>query len=331
MRKQEKINIITCAILAFVLNIILICTFSYLHYKKYHYIDKGRLIAEVGDFKIYESDIMTRLSFLSKEFSKDIELEELDSDILKAMFLEKYINNQIMKLTKKNKDDEHKNKFLAREYFERLVMEDYLKNKVFAGITDEVVKAKYDELASAISEKEERNVYHILVETEEEANRIANLLKRNSKFESIARSRSIDKASAVNNGNLGYVMKEEISDENVADITFLLKLGEVSKPIETKNGWEIIKVVDIRKVEPKSFEESKDEITESIREEKYNEFLKTLNINEVEKNIKIFIKLRKRDNTQNIDNFLEDIQEENAINEEIQEETGIEEKANDKK
>ena len=96
------------------------------------------------------------------------------------------------------------------------------------------------------------------------------MLKRNDNFEYQAEKHSLDKASAFNGGSLGYLMKNEIELKDFANIAFILKKGEISKPLKTEHGWHIIKVEDIRKTELKSFNEVKDTVKQFVNDIKVN-------------------------------------------------------------
>jgi peptidyl-prolyl cis-trans isomerase C len=250
----------------------------YIFYKKYHFIDRGKVVAKVDGHRVYEKDVENRLKFF------DAQMKDVDREILKAILLENYLNNKIFNLAKK-KGDLNDLKFLKEYYYERLVTQYYLENFVFSAITEDSIKKRYEELVKSLEGKEEREIYHILLETEDEARRVLNQVLRGGDFGSIAKRRSLDKASAVRGGNIGYVIKEELTIPEFADIVFLLKEGEISKPIETKEGWHVVKVNNIRMINAKSYEDSREEILKNLKREKYNEFLQELGLEKAEKNI----------------------------------------------
>jgi peptidyl-prolyl cis-trans isomerase C len=111
-------------------------------------------------------------------------------------------------------------------------------------------------------------------------------------FESVAERKSIDKASAAHGGSIGYVIKEQIAIPEFANIAFLLKEGEISKPIKTKEGWHIVKVNSVRMVQPRGYEASRGDILETLKKEKYNQFLGGLKLDKMEKKIVLIGKTR---------------------------------------
>mgnify|MGYP001027877704 CR=1 FL=1 len=278
MRKDEIKKLKIYITLSILTTISIICFFSYLHYKKYHYIDKGELVATINDFKIYKNDLQSRIDFLAGEMNrKNLKLEDLDPKVLKAILIEIYTNNMILKLAKEKKLFENNDfKFLAKEYHERLIKEAYIRKFVTDTVAENEIKEEYDRLVKIVENKEERKIRHILVSTEEEINRIRNTIIHKNNFEKMAELKSIDKPSAINGGNIGYVMKEEITIPEFADIAFLLKVGELSKPVQTKEGWHLIRVDDVRDIKMKSYKESRSNILDKLEKKRFSDFINSL-------------------------------------------------------
>ena len=295
MRKDEKRLIKKIAIIISIVLITIISLLCYLHYKKYHFISRGRLIAKVNGTRVYEKDIETRLSAIMSYYNlDDLKIDNLNDEEIKATLLEVYLDNKINKLAKKiklNRDNDIK--FLAEEYYRRLIREKYLQEKIFNNITEEEIRKRYDDLVDNLNGKEERKISHIVVETEDEANRIRNLiLARRNSFENLAEKKSLDTESAKNGGCIGYVLKEEIAVQEFAEIAFMLKVGEMSRPVKTSKGWHVIKVEDSRKIVIKPYEEAREEILEKIITERFNEFMEKIT---KDPKIELFIKIREND------------------------------------
>jgi len=80
---------------------------------------------------------------------------------------------------------------------------------------------------------------HILVKTEGEAIEVLRNLKNGKSFSDIAKQKSLC-PSGRDGGDLGTFGRGQMVKpfENVA---FMLKKGEISKPVKTEFGWHIIK------------------------------------------------------------------------------------------
>ncbi len=324
MRKDEIKKLKIYITLLIVTIILIVCFFSYFHYKKYHYIDRGELVATINNFKIYKNDLQSRIDFLAVEMNKkNLKLEDLDPKVLKAILLEIYTNNMILKLAKEKRLFENNDfKFLAKEYYERLIKEAYIKNFVTDTVPENEIKQEYDRLVKIVENKKERKIRHILVQTEEEINRIRNTIIHKNNFEKMAELKSIDKPSAINGGNIGYVMKEEITIPEFADIAFLLKIGEISKPVQTKEGWHLIKVDDVRDIKMKSYKESRISILEKLEKKRFDDFINNLlKIKNIDEDFTVNIINNdavignKGDDLNIYDNYNDDNDEENEKNE----------------
>lgn len=64
-------------------------------------------------------------------------------------------------------------------------------------------------------------------------------------FPSLARSHSVDRVSAADGGDLGWVSPGDL-DPQFEEIMNSLQAGEVSRPFETRFGWHIVQVLDRR-------------------------------------------------------------------------------------
>jgi peptidyl-prolyl cis-trans isomerase C len=87
------------------------------------------------------------------------------------------------------------------------------------------------------------NASHILVKTEQEANIAYYDVTHGKNFEDVAKERSLC-PSKKNGGNLGWFSKGRMVKE-FETAAFILKKGEISRPVKTQFGWHIIKVNDI--------------------------------------------------------------------------------------
>lgn len=101
---------------------------------------------------------------------------------------------------------------------------------------------------------EEFKVSHILMTTNpmEDSNdvknkfyEIKNQVIKNNNFSSYARKYSLDTASAIKGGSLGWIEKKLVVPEFRSVMTNL-KIGEISEPFKTQYGWHIIYLEDKR-------------------------------------------------------------------------------------
>lgn len=267
--KVVKIGIAVCVLALLLLSLgVVIKSNTISHFKNEN---KGKVVAVVNGYNVYESDLADRLNMLAN--GQKITLEDIPENILKAMVLEVAVNHQIDESARKEGYNSDK-QILAqvKNYKTGLIREKYLNDKVYSKITDEQLLKEYDRIVNNLKGKEERNIKHILVETEEEIERVRRNVLRTGNFEKIAKQKSIDTASAQNGGDLGYVLKEELVPE-FGDMAFMLKVGEISKPVKTQYGWHIIKVEDVRPAQFLGFEDVKNNIKNNLEQQAIQQFL----------------------------------------------------------
>ena len=114
----------------------------------------------------------------------------------------------------------------------------YLKDQeVYAKIT-----ASEDELRQAyIRSKIDLSVRHLYASTEKEADNLYSLAKIGVSFEELAKQSFTDTILKNNGGYLGFIKWGE-TDPDFENVAYSLKIGEISKPVKTAQGYSIIKV-----------------------------------------------------------------------------------------
>lgn len=266
-------NTLKLIIVFIIILLILVIIYLGLNTKK-QVLDKGEQIAKVDDLVVYEADVQNRLNSIAP--GTEIELTSLPPEILKALVMEVSVNNKIDQEAKKlgyQNDPEIKQK--VADYQKELLREKFLNEQIYSKATEEKALEEYEKMVEHLKGKEERKIKHILVNDEEEIERARRSVMRSGNFEKVAKEKSIDTASAENGGDLGYVLQEELVPE-FGDVAFILKVGEVSKPVKTQYGWHIIKVEDIRPATYLPFEEVKDGLIQRLQEQAIQEYLISL-------------------------------------------------------
>ena len=95
---------------------------------------------------------------------------------------------------------------------------------------------------------------------------VARVREDETSFAEAAKEYSSDRDSAAHGGDLGFLEAKEL-DRPVLDALRDLEEGEVSDPIPTANGFEVVQGGEYRKEHTRPFEEVRDEIEERLRQE----------------------------------------------------------------
>lgn len=114
---------------------------------------------------------------------------------------------------------------------------------------------------------ERRRVSLIEVKEEQEAGKVRKRLLSGESFEVLAQELSIGRGSK-KGGDIGYVEKGQRGA--IGDEAFLLRKGEISRSFETKRGWAVIKVTDIKKSYLPDYSEVKSSVRIDYRKDKAN-------------------------------------------------------------
>jgi peptidyl-prolyl cis-trans isomerase C len=131
-------------------------------------------------------------------------------------------------------------------------------------ITDEQVRAYYDQNANLYSTTQIR-ASHILVKDEETAKQLLAEIKADpNKFADLAREKSTDTSSAKKGGDLGTFGQGRMVPD-FERVAFKLKVGEISEPVKTQYGYHIITVTERKEGEPKPFDQVKEQIRATLR------------------------------------------------------------------
>lgn len=147
--------------------------------------------------------------------------------------------------------------------------------KIYEEVTKEVttddadVTAYYNENKAQYQVPESREVRHILVKTKAQAESIYQQLKAGADFAALAKKHSLDPGSKDNGGKLTIARGQTVAPFDAT--AFLLKKGQISKPIKTEFGYHVIEPVS--NVKPESvtpIAQVKGQIQSQLEEETKN-------------------------------------------------------------
>jgi len=229
----------------------------------------GPYLAKVGNATITQADLEREMKNLP-EFAQAL----FAGSGGKEKFLNELVKKEILyqEAVKKglDKDPEYLKK--VEDYKKITLIGSLLEKEIEAKskVTEKDVKDYYDKHKEEISSVSQIKASHILVKTEDEANKIYESLKKGANFTELAKKNSIDPGSAKNGGDLGFFSKGQMVPEFEAAAA-KLRIGEISQPVKTKYGYHIIKVADKKLGKPIEFDKVKGLLSQRVAAEKQKE------------------------------------------------------------
>lgn len=140
-------------------------------------------------------------------------------------------------------------------------------------IQESEVRKRYRERLETMNRNEQRNAAHILIsgegdEAEAAVESVQEGLDEGRSFAKLAREYSDDSATAEQGGRLGFSSREDF-DKSFAEALFdIEETGKVVGPVKTSFGQHFIKLLDVRKENPPSFESMEASLRQTIAKER---------------------------------------------------------------
>ncbi|MEK3989083.1 peptidylprolyl isomerase [Robertmurraya sp. FSL R5-0851] len=266
LRKKLVITIVTALIGLAIIAGILLST-------------KDSVIAKVGDASISEDELQQTL------------LDQYGADALDVLITNKLIELEAdkQKLTVSDEEVDEELATLAESYGGETALEEavvasgstmddvrddiisYIKTEKLLEprieITDEELQTYFDENKDTFATAEQVQASHILVADEATANEVKSKLDAGEDFSELAKEYSTDTTTAESGGDLGYFSSGDMVAE-FEEVAFALGVDEISAPVKTDYGYHIIKVVDHQEAKEANFEDSKEEISDTLMNDK---------------------------------------------------------------
>jgi peptidyl-prolyl cis-trans isomerase C len=158
---------------------------------------------------------------------------------------------------------------------ERILGNLLVESLVASEVNEDSIEAMYKEQVALQQEDDEVSIAHILVETEAEARALYQQIEEGATFESLVVANSLDSTTRMENGDLGYVSPNNMADPFPVVIANT-KVGEVSEPFLSADGWHILKVKDRRTSPPKTRAEMRPEIVTFLTLNQVSKILRRL-------------------------------------------------------
>jgi peptidyl-prolyl cis-trans isomerase C len=222
--------------------------------------DPDPVLAKVNGQPIHASDLKAAAATLPPQ------ARAMPPQQLYPLLLDQLVDAQALlveaKKTGLDKDPEVQRSMQMAE--DRTLASALLNKVVSPQVTDEAVKARYDQEAANKTGDTEVHARHILVSDEATAKKIIAELKKGGDFAALSKQYSKDPGASAQGGDLGFFKKTDMVPE-FADAAFALKDKEITPaPVKTQFGWHVIQTLERRTTQPPSFEQQRDEIRQKM-------------------------------------------------------------------
>lgn len=215
------------------------------------------VVAKVGNEEITLGHMITMTTQLPQEYQAlpdDVLYNAILDQLVRQSAAAQAIEGKLSKAAQLALENERRS-FLASEV---------LAQKAEQAVTPEALQAAYDAAYADMPATAEYNAAHILVETQEKAQDIKDMIDGGADFAEMARTHSTG-PSGPSGGELGWFTKGMMV-KPFEDAVIALEKGQVSDPVQTNFGWHIIVLKDLRDKPAPSLDEVSAELADGLRE-----------------------------------------------------------------
>ena len=204
----------------------------------------------------------SRLDMQVQQITSQSQGQLADSPELRENVLKRMIELELVSqaATKKglDKQPEYREQLelLRQQFLVKAFVSDFKKNHP---VSEDKLRQEYAKLKDQPANQAYK-VALIIVKSEQDAKAIVAKLKKGANFAALAKKSSIHYSKA-QGGALDWLMASSLP-QPLAMATINLKKGQISDPVQTQEGWNIIKVEDSK---PITFEQAKQSLIEIVQ------------------------------------------------------------------
>lgn len=217
------------------------------------------VLATVNGEEILESEVRATQQGLPQQY------RQLPFEMLKPDLLTREINQRLLMIAGSDaglaEDADVKARVEALQ--RRVIAETFLDRALDEAVTEDAIKAKYDEFVASNEPEPQVHARHILLESEEDAKAIIAELDDGADFAELAKEKSTG-PSGPNGGDLGFFNRADMVAP-FAEAAFAMDAGSYSKePVQTQFGWHVILVEEKKAGTQPSLDEVRQQLTAEV-------------------------------------------------------------------
>jgi foldase protein PrsA len=236
-----------------------------------------KVIAQIGDIQILQSELANNLytthgaELLNQML--DREAIRMEAEAIGLKLTRADIDQELKRMQQgyESEDSFYKSMKEQLGMDKAALREDVNFKLLLEGIATKNIQVSDDEITAYMDEHKDefKNTIQLHIEQIEaanltDANKVVELLKKGNDFKKVAQENSIDTATAVDGGDLGWVEEDDpFIPAPIIKMAKSLGTGQISPPIEIEGYYYIIRLLDA-KVNSKG---TIDEITTALRKQ----------------------------------------------------------------
>ncbi len=216
------------------------------------------VVATVGGTDITLGHMLILREGLPDQFA------QVPAEVLYAGILDQLVQQTL--LMNAHDGDLPKRAALALENERRaLIASEEMADVVETAVTDEAVQTYFDKNYTDSTDVTEFQAAHILVETEEEAQKLVDEARGGRNFGELAVEYSTG-PSGPSGGDLGW-FSDGMMVEPFQEAVATMEPGGISDPVQTQFGWHVIKLNETRVQDAPSLDDVRTQIEEELRQQ----------------------------------------------------------------
>jgi len=217
------------------------------------------VVAKVNGHDLHMSDVQELAQSLPAQ------LRGMPAQMLYPLLIDQLVDREALAIAarKQGLDKDPAVRREMRRAEDATLQNAFIQRQVAPSVTEEAISALYKKEIAGKPGEEQVHARHILVASEDEANKIIAELKGGADFAALAKKYSSD-PGAQKGGDLGWFKKADMLPEFSA-AAFALKPGQYTeKPVHTRFGWHVIQVLEVKREPPPTYQQARTELRQQI-------------------------------------------------------------------
>ena len=219
-------------------------------------VSRDTVVARVGEVEITLGHVILLRQQLPQQYA------QLPDDVLFEGIIDQLVDQQL--LSTQTQDVPRTVELKLENERRALMANQTILSLMEPPVSDGELEAAYQAQFVDVEPAKEYNASHILVETEEAAQAIVEELNGGADFAEVAKEKSTG-PSGPQGGALGWFGAGRMVPEFETAVTGM-EVETISAPVQTQFGWHVIRLNEVRDVEPPAFDQVRGQLEQEIRQ-----------------------------------------------------------------